>query len=165
MFLIYVKNVWHAIHRHLFSRWALYLAFGIVLGVATNRVWDWSFLGKSVIINDEPRPVVIDYGDYFGILIDRTRNRLCQLQSTRILFKEDSVNGERLPFVLPLPETGLYWPIIGRSRYIVLIKKPTDLPPGIWMTQTITAENCSFWTRFFGPTFRESDPVTLPGIK
>jgi hypothetical protein len=154
------RNIWFALHKRFFSKLVLYLFIGLIVGVITNRSYDWAF-PRPVISFDKDAPAIQDFGGYFGIIIDRTRTRLCQLQSTQILLRRMNYKGQDIPVVLSLQQTSLFWPLLGESKFIRLFKKPDGLPPGVWMTQAVTTDECGMWASLFGGHFRESQPVPI----
>jgi hypothetical protein len=154
------KSTWLQLHRHIFSKFALYIMIGLMLGVITNRTYEWLF-PRPAITFESDTPAVADFGDYFGIVVDRTRTRLCQVQSTQILFRSLNYEGAPTDVVLPLNEMGMFWPVLGNSKFIRLIKKPTGLPKGVWMTQAITTDECGFWNFVMGGHWRETRPIPI----
>jgi hypothetical protein len=156
-----IKITWLMLHRHMLSKYMLYLTMGLLFGIVVNRIWEHLFPPGPPVVAVMEAPVVEQFGDYFGIYIDRTRNRLCQVDATQIIFRRVNYQGHDVDIVLPLPQTGLYWPKLGRASFIKLVPVPVGLPPGVWMTQTIAAQKCSFWQTLFGAQFTVSQPIPI----
>jgi hypothetical protein len=159
-----VKATWMSLHKRLISKFSLYLGCGLLVGLATEQIYHAEFPRKSIVMNEHLIGLPMN-GDYFGILINRTRNRICDVHSTQVIFTKAIVKGKETDVVLPLEDTGLFWPKLGRATLLRLVPKPTNLPfPGPWYTMSVSTDDCHLWDLIFGHPVRESEPVAIiPG--
>lgn len=157
-----LKELGARIKRNVFSKWLLILAIGLVFGAVTKVIYDAEFPKKAIVFNEKVIGIPLP-GAYFGTLVNRTRNRICQVHATQVLFTKAMIRGKMTDVVLPLEDTGLFWPKLGKATILRLIPKPTDLPfPGPWFTMTVSTDECHFWDLIFGATeVRESQPVAI----
>lgn len=156
------KAIWARIKRNVFSKWLLVLAIGLVFGAVTKVMYDAEFPKKAIVINEKVIGIPLP-GAYFGTLINRTRNRICQVHATQVLFTRAMIRGKMTDVVLPLEDTGLFWPKLGKATILRLVPKPTNLPfPGPWFTMTVSTDECHFWDILFGGNeVRESPPIAI----
>ena len=138
------------------------LLLGVGFGAITKVLYDAEFPTKSIVLNERIIGVPLP-GAYFGTLINRTRNRICQVHATQVLFTKAVIRGKETDVVLPLEDTGLFWPKLGRATILRLVPKPTNLPfPGPWYTMTVSTDECHFWDLVFGANeVRESPPIAI----
>lgn len=156
-----MKALLARLKRNIFSRFAGVLVIGCIVGGVVKIVYDAEFPRKNIVINEKIIGIPLP-GDYFGVLINRTRNRVCDVHSTQVLFTKAMVHGKMTDVVLPLEDTGLFWPKLGRTTLLRLIQKPTDLPyPGPWFTMSVSSDDCHLWDLIFGHSVRESEPVPV----
>lgn len=149
------------VRRHLLTRAALALVIGVVVGSIVKVAYDAEWPRQNIVYNEKVKGVDLDSG-WFGVLIDRTRNRICPVTATQVLFQKRSINGQTVDVVYPLETTGLFWPKLGRDSILRIVPIPKDLPfPGPWFTMTVSIDDCHFWDRFLGVKVRESQPVMV----
>lgn len=149
------------LHHHLFSKVAFYLVIGMVVGGVAKVLYDVEFPRAAIVMNTKDAAVPLP-GAYFGTLINRTRNRVCQVHSTQVIFTRQLIDGKMIDVVLPLEDTGLFWPKLGQNTLVRLARKPTDLPfKGPWFTMTVSTDECHLWDMIFGGHVRESTPVPV----
>jgi hypothetical protein len=156
-----LRTFWKKVHRRLFAKVTLYLVVGVLIGAGIKVMYDAEFPRKNIVFNERIIAIPMT-GPYFGTLIDRTRNRACQVHSTEVLYTTAMINGKKTDVVLPLEDTGLFWPKLGRTQLLRLVPKPAELPyPGPWFAKTVSTDECHLWDMLFGSSVRESAPVAV----
>lgn len=133
---------------------------GCLLGVVSNEIF--ISLTKPTIFHLKAA-VAINYKGYLGLQVDRERNSMCNFNPIRIMFASDTFNGVSMPVILPLPSNDPVWPVLGEAKFVILLIKTTDIPPGNWNIQTTFRENCHWYNSFFGNdvTVTNPTPVTI----
>lgn len=133
---------------------------GLLLGGVTTKLYDLAKEPPAVTIDKSPQ--LAKFGNYVGIIFDRTRNSWCELHPSRILFTNSVIDGFSMPVVYPLPTPAFVWPKLGHEKLLVLLNTiPSDLPPGRWYIQSMAFEHCHWYSFLTGQHFIVSKPLAI----
>jgi hypothetical protein len=132
---------------------------GIFIGVIGFQAF--LIANEKPPVFDDQAPRLTHYGNYVGIIVDRTRTSYCSLHPSRIMFSTDTIDGATVPVVYPIPTSNFIWPHLGRIKLVVLVPIPRDLPAGHWQIQSIAYEDCHWYSGLFGSPLVVSKPLEL----
>jgi hypothetical protein len=132
---------------------------GIFIGVVGFQAF--LIANEKPPVLDDRAPQLTRYGNYVGIVIDRTRTSYCSVHPNRIIFTTDTIDGATVPVVYPIPTIDFIWPHLGRVKLVVLVNIPRDLPAGHWQIQSIAYDDCHWYSGLFGNSLIVSKPIDL----